>query len=165
MWKESEELSEEDNRDLCKPFSEEEIKKVTDGMKSAGYDGFPIEFYQACWSFYPEFYIFLKMLQAAMSKPDYTSERGSQLQAIRGMPNSCKSRLRRKGTQERMAGLSSGFERKTKTLRSSVAALTMRCMLGRIERNTTSWRWFQILHSSSRRTTSQPPWGAGCGGT
>jgi hypothetical protein len=39
---------------LSRPFCEEEIKNEIDGMKknkAAGCDGFPIEFYQACWSF------------------------------------------------------------------------------------------------------------------
>lgn len=54
VWGEHEKLSGEDVRKLSEPFSEDEIKKVVFGMrknKAAGCDGFPTEFYQACWEF------------------------------------------------------------------------------------------------------------------
>jgi hypothetical protein len=42
-----------DNRLLCKPFLEEEIKIALWKMeknKAAGFDKIPIEFYQHCWA-------------------------------------------------------------------------------------------------------------------
>jgi hypothetical protein len=52
MWDDSEKLSEEDNLDLCRPFSMEEIKKSLFEMRvnrAPGPDNIPIEFYQHCW--------------------------------------------------------------------------------------------------------------------
>jgi mannosylglycoprotein endo-beta-mannosidase len=52
IWSEAESLTEEDRVEMDKPVTEEEIKNVVDQMeknKAAGPDGFPIEFYQACW--------------------------------------------------------------------------------------------------------------------
>lgn len=53
IWEGAAVLSETDNQQLCKPFSESEIWDALVPMeknKAAGPDNFPIEFYQACWS-------------------------------------------------------------------------------------------------------------------
>lgn len=45
-------MSNKDNEQLCKPFSESEIWNALSQMeknKAAGPDSIPIEFYQACW--------------------------------------------------------------------------------------------------------------------
>lgn len=49
-------LTEEDNRDLCRPFSEKEIKEALFQMEhnKAGSDSIPIEFYQANWEIVKE---------------------------------------------------------------------------------------------------------------
>jgi mannosylglycoprotein endo-beta-mannosidase len=52
MWQELPKVSEEENIDLCKPFSESEIKTALFSMeknKATGPDKIPIEFYQSCW--------------------------------------------------------------------------------------------------------------------
>jgi hypothetical protein len=52
LWAELDQVSEEDNRLLCEPFSESEIKLALFQMeknKAAGLDKIPIEFYQSCW--------------------------------------------------------------------------------------------------------------------
>jgi hypothetical protein len=52
LWANLETVSESDNEDLCKPFSESEIKEALfqmDRNKAAGPDKIPIEFYQICW--------------------------------------------------------------------------------------------------------------------
>lgn len=52
LFENVEKLPEDDNRDLCRPFTEEEIKNALDQMehnKAAGPDKIPIEFYQSCW--------------------------------------------------------------------------------------------------------------------
>jgi hypothetical protein len=51
MWEEEYMVTEEENRVLTRPFSEEEMKKDLFQMeknKAAGPDGIPIEFYQSC---------------------------------------------------------------------------------------------------------------------
>ena len=53
VWEFGEKLSDEDKEEIDKSFSEEEIKTAIEQMeknKAPGQDGFPIEFYQACWS-------------------------------------------------------------------------------------------------------------------
>lgn len=45
-------LSEADNREITKPFMEEEVKKVIFDMKensAPGLDGFGVVFYKRCW--------------------------------------------------------------------------------------------------------------------
>jgi hypothetical protein len=52
MWEEGEKITEEDNTELTKPFTEKEIKDALFQMevnKAVGPDGIPIEFYQSCW--------------------------------------------------------------------------------------------------------------------
>jgi hypothetical protein len=54
LWKDEDCVSEEENAELTKPFSEEEISKALGQMeinKAAGPNGFPIEFCQWCWPF------------------------------------------------------------------------------------------------------------------
>jgi hypothetical protein len=54
MWDDSERLSEDDNLDLCRPFSMEEIKKALFEMRvnrAPGPDNILIEFYQHYWEF------------------------------------------------------------------------------------------------------------------
>ena len=51
-WGTEEQLSDLDRDEMDRDFFEEEVKQVIDSMeknKAAGSDGFPIEFYQACW--------------------------------------------------------------------------------------------------------------------
>jgi hypothetical protein len=53
IWSAEEKLSEEDNRVLLEPFTEEEVQfalKMMVKNKAPGPDGMPVEFYQACWS-------------------------------------------------------------------------------------------------------------------
>jgi hypothetical protein len=53
IWLAEEKLSEEDNRVLVEPFTEEEVQfalKIMVKNKAPGPDGMPVEFYQACWS-------------------------------------------------------------------------------------------------------------------
>ena len=52
VWDELPKVSESENEDLCKPFSELEIKEASFQMeknKAVGPDKIPIEFYQTCW--------------------------------------------------------------------------------------------------------------------
>jgi hypothetical protein len=52
IWNNAEKLDDTDMEALGKRFNEKEVKEVVDQMeknKAAGPDGFPIEFYQACW--------------------------------------------------------------------------------------------------------------------
>ena len=52
VWDELPKVSEFENEDLCKPFSELEIKEASFQMeknKAVGPDKIPIEFYQTCW--------------------------------------------------------------------------------------------------------------------
>jgi hypothetical protein len=52
LWSMDETLSVEDNRDLTRPFSEEEMKNAMFAMKTnraPGPDNIPTEFYQHCW--------------------------------------------------------------------------------------------------------------------
>jgi hypothetical protein len=52
LWEELEQVSDEDNRLLIRPFSEIEIKEALFHMeknKVAGPDKIPIEFHQTCW--------------------------------------------------------------------------------------------------------------------
>jgi hypothetical protein len=47
-------VSDVENEQLVKPFSEEEVRHAVFQMehnKAPGPDGFPAEFYQACWNF------------------------------------------------------------------------------------------------------------------
>jgi hypothetical protein len=47
-------VSDAENEQLMKPFSDEEVRETVFKMehnKSPGPDGFPTEFYQACWNF------------------------------------------------------------------------------------------------------------------
>ena len=51
-WSEDERLSEDDNRDLCREFTETEVKDALFSMatnRAPGPDNIPIEFYQVCW--------------------------------------------------------------------------------------------------------------------
>jgi hypothetical protein len=51
-WKQNEKINEEENIQLVKPFTNEEIKKVVKTMKkntAPGPDHMPVEFYQSCW--------------------------------------------------------------------------------------------------------------------
>jgi len=53
LWGELEQVSEEENQMLTRPFSEPKIKEALFQMeknKAAGPDKIPIEFFQACWS-------------------------------------------------------------------------------------------------------------------
>jgi hypothetical protein len=53
IWNNCYKLSETDNRKLCLPFSETEIKKALFQMeknKATGPDKIPIEFFQKCWN-------------------------------------------------------------------------------------------------------------------
>jgi mannosylglycoprotein endo-beta-mannosidase len=57
MWKEGEKVTEADNDEITKPFSEEEIKEAFFQMetnKLAGPDNIPIELYQKCWEIIKE---------------------------------------------------------------------------------------------------------------
>jgi hypothetical protein len=52
LWSEESKVSEQENLELTKPFSEEEIKFAhfeMDKNKAAGPDGLPIEFFQVSW--------------------------------------------------------------------------------------------------------------------
>jgi hypothetical protein len=52
LWSELSQVSIDENVELCKPFSENEIKNVLFQMetnKAADPDKIPIEFYQTCW--------------------------------------------------------------------------------------------------------------------
>jgi hypothetical protein len=52
LWDECEQVSDAENENLCKAFSEQEVKEALFQMekhKSAGPDKIPIEFYQVCW--------------------------------------------------------------------------------------------------------------------
>jgi hypothetical protein len=54
IWEDNEKLSEEDNLDLCRPFSMEEIKKALFEMRvnrALGPDNIHVESYQHCWEF------------------------------------------------------------------------------------------------------------------
>jgi hypothetical protein len=51
-WDQNEKITEEENIQLIKPFSEDEIRKVIKSMKrntAPGPDHMPVEFYQSCW--------------------------------------------------------------------------------------------------------------------
>lgn len=51
-WDEEEKVDSHDNEELCKAFSEEEIKEAIFSMEkntAPGPDHFPVEFYQHCW--------------------------------------------------------------------------------------------------------------------
>ena len=53
IWDELEKVSDKDNSNLTKPFSETEIKEALFQMeknKAAGPDKIPVEFYQSCWN-------------------------------------------------------------------------------------------------------------------
>lgn len=57
LFGEASKLSDRENNELCKPFSEEEIKYALFQMeynKAAGPDRIPIEFYQHCWEIIKE---------------------------------------------------------------------------------------------------------------
>lgn len=57
LFENSTKLTEIDNEELCKPFSEEEIKVALNQMehnKAAGPDKIPIEFFQVCWDIIKE---------------------------------------------------------------------------------------------------------------
>jgi hypothetical protein len=50
-------VSDKENEQLVKPFSEEEIRHAVFQMehnKAPGLDGFPAKFYQTCWNFVKE---------------------------------------------------------------------------------------------------------------
>jgi hypothetical protein len=52
LWSAENKVTEQENVELIKPFSEEEIKFAIfqmDKNKAAGPDGLPIEFFQVCW--------------------------------------------------------------------------------------------------------------------
>ena len=52
IWGVEEKLKAEDNENLCRPFSEEEVKNALFGMNSNRAPGpyiIPAEFYQHCW--------------------------------------------------------------------------------------------------------------------
>lgn len=52
MWRGGEKITDEDNAELAKLFSENEIKEALFQMernKVAGPDSIPFEFYQTCW--------------------------------------------------------------------------------------------------------------------
>jgi hypothetical protein len=52
LWPEESKVNMQENYELAKPFSEEEIKYAlfqTDKNKAAGLDGLPMEFFQVCW--------------------------------------------------------------------------------------------------------------------
>jgi hypothetical protein len=52
LWPEESMVNTQENYDLTKPFSEEEIKFALfqmDKNKAAGPDGLPVEFFQVCW--------------------------------------------------------------------------------------------------------------------
>jgi hypothetical protein len=54
LWEEGEKVSDSDNDEITKPFSESEIKEALVQMeknKAAGPDGIPIEFYQLSWEY------------------------------------------------------------------------------------------------------------------
>jgi hypothetical protein len=51
-WDQNEKITEEENIQLTKPFTDDEIKKVIKSMKgnrAPGPDHIPVEFYQSCW--------------------------------------------------------------------------------------------------------------------
>ena len=51
-WTDDEKLSGEDNRDLCREFTEQEVKDALFDMapnRAPGPDNIPVEFYQVCW--------------------------------------------------------------------------------------------------------------------
>lgn len=53
LWEELEQVTNQDNEALCRPFSESEIKDALFQMeknKAARPDKIPIEFYQCCWN-------------------------------------------------------------------------------------------------------------------
>lgn len=53
VWDELECVSDIENQELCKPFSEKEVWEALSQMernKAAGLDKIPVEFYQGCWS-------------------------------------------------------------------------------------------------------------------
>ncbi|KAK1570145.1 hypothetical protein QYE76_027234 [Lolium multiflorum] len=57
IWENAEKLDDRDREILSRRFTEQEVKNVVDLMeknKAAGPDGFPIEFYQACWDIIKE---------------------------------------------------------------------------------------------------------------
>jgi hypothetical protein len=63
-WAPNEKITEEENTQLIKPFSEDEIKKVIKSMKkntAPGPDHMPVEFYQSCWEIIKE--DFMEMMQ------------------------------------------------------------------------------------------------------
>ena len=52
MWEAHENLSAQDNEDLCRPFTMEEVKEALFSMdinRAPGPDQIPVEFYQFCW--------------------------------------------------------------------------------------------------------------------
>ena len=62
-WAETGKLSPEDNIELTKPFSEEEVRKAIFDMKdntAPGPDGFGVIFYKTCWSTIKE--VFMEMI-------------------------------------------------------------------------------------------------------
>ena len=62
-WAETGRLSPEDNIELTKPFSEEEVRKTIFDMKdntAPGPDGFGVIFYKTCWSTIKE--VFMEMI-------------------------------------------------------------------------------------------------------
>ena len=53
VWENSRKLTEEDNELLCRPFTEEEVKRAVFDMKentALGPDGFGVYFYRKCWN-------------------------------------------------------------------------------------------------------------------
>ena len=57
LWEHNENVFDEDNADLIKPFSELEIKEALFQMernKAAGPDKIPADFYQHCWEIIKE---------------------------------------------------------------------------------------------------------------
>ena len=51
-WSVDEKLNEEDNKDLCREFTEEEVRETLFSMapnRAPGPDNILVEFYQACW--------------------------------------------------------------------------------------------------------------------
>jgi hypothetical protein len=52
LWKPEEKLNVEDNENLCRHFTIDEVEKALFSMKknkAPGPDNIPIEFYQHCW--------------------------------------------------------------------------------------------------------------------
>jgi mannosylglycoprotein endo-beta-mannosidase len=56
-WEQNEKITEEENIQLIKPFTKQEIKKVVETMKgntTPGPDHMPVELYQSCWEIIKE---------------------------------------------------------------------------------------------------------------